>query len=215
VGSGEARHKSLENWLSLRIHRVSPPPPERPRPKEGSSIPGGERRSKVQAFARLEWQKLRERNEALDIRVYARAAAWIVGLDRWSEERPKAGAIGSACRHGHWSARDRARHQGEDEKEDDEPRGRTAPRPPRPTAGNLRHGRCPSRQYRQRASPIAIAIAIAPTPNLAAEVIFCPPRQAGCSVPSSHRVRRSHSVARACHTTPPLGRMATDRRELL
>jgi phage terminase large subunit GpA-like protein len=38
-------------------------------------------------FTRLEWQKLRERNEALDTRVYARAAAWIVGLDRWSEER--------------------------------------------------------------------------------------------------------------------------------
>jgi phage terminase large subunit GpA-like protein len=38
-------------------------------------------------FARLEWQKLRERNEALDTRVYARAAAWIAGLDRWSEDR--------------------------------------------------------------------------------------------------------------------------------
>ena len=38
-------------------------------------------------FARLEWQKLRERNEALDARVYARAAAWIAGLDRWSEAR--------------------------------------------------------------------------------------------------------------------------------
>ena len=38
-------------------------------------------------FARLEWQKLRERNEALDTRVYARAAAWIAGLDRWPEER--------------------------------------------------------------------------------------------------------------------------------
>jgi len=36
-------------------------------------------------FARLEWQKLRERNEALDCRVYARAAAWIAGADRWSE----------------------------------------------------------------------------------------------------------------------------------
>ena len=34
-------------------------------------------------FARLEWRKLRERNEALDTRVYARAAAWIVGADRW------------------------------------------------------------------------------------------------------------------------------------
>jgi phage terminase large subunit GpA-like protein len=35
----------------------------------------------------LEWQKTRERNEALDCRVYARAAAWIAGLDRWSEDR--------------------------------------------------------------------------------------------------------------------------------
>jgi phage terminase large subunit GpA-like protein len=41
----------------------------------------------MRGFARLEWQKLRERNEALDTRVYARAAAWIAGLDRWSEER--------------------------------------------------------------------------------------------------------------------------------
>ncbi len=38
-------------------------------------------------FTRLDWQKLRERNEALDCRVYARAAAWIAGLDRWSEAR--------------------------------------------------------------------------------------------------------------------------------
>jgi phage terminase large subunit GpA-like protein len=38
-------------------------------------------------FARLEWQKLRERNEALDCRVYTRAAASIVGADRWSEAR--------------------------------------------------------------------------------------------------------------------------------
>jgi phage terminase large subunit GpA-like protein len=38
-------------------------------------------------FAKLEWQKLQERNEALDCRVYARAAAWIAGADRWSEAR--------------------------------------------------------------------------------------------------------------------------------
>jgi phage terminase large subunit GpA-like protein len=38
-------------------------------------------------FAKLEWQKLRERNEALDLRVYARAAAWILGADRWPEAR--------------------------------------------------------------------------------------------------------------------------------
>ena len=38
-------------------------------------------------FTRLEWQKLRERNEALDCRVYARAAAWIAGVDRWHERK--------------------------------------------------------------------------------------------------------------------------------
>jgi len=38
-------------------------------------------------FQKLEWQKVRERNEALDCRVYARAAAWIVGADRWAQEK--------------------------------------------------------------------------------------------------------------------------------
>jgi phage terminase large subunit GpA-like protein len=38
-------------------------------------------------FAKLEWQKLRERSEALDCRVYARAAVWITRADRWSVER--------------------------------------------------------------------------------------------------------------------------------
>ena len=36
-------------------------------------------------YSHQEWQKLRERNEALDTRVYARAAAWILGADRWDE----------------------------------------------------------------------------------------------------------------------------------
>lgn len=38
-------------------------------------------------FPKLEWQKIRDRNEALDNRVYARAAAWLMGLDRWDEPR--------------------------------------------------------------------------------------------------------------------------------
>jgi hypothetical protein len=42
-------------------------------------------------FTRLEWQKLRERNEALDCRVYARAAAWIAGADRWAERKWRGG----------------------------------------------------------------------------------------------------------------------------
>lgn len=40
-----------------------------------------------QGFQRLEWQKSRERNEALDCRVYARAAAWLMGVDRWDAKR--------------------------------------------------------------------------------------------------------------------------------
>ena len=36
-------------------------------------------------YARTEWQKMRERNEALDCYVYARAAAAILGIDRWRE----------------------------------------------------------------------------------------------------------------------------------
>jgi phage terminase large subunit GpA-like protein len=38
-------------------------------------------------FPKLEWQKTRDRNEALDCRVYARAAAWLMGLDRWEDRR--------------------------------------------------------------------------------------------------------------------------------
>ena len=38
-------------------------------------------------FTRLEWQKIRERNEALDCRVYARSAAWLAGADRWTDAK--------------------------------------------------------------------------------------------------------------------------------
>jgi phage terminase large subunit GpA-like protein len=46
------------------------------------------------SFPRMEWQKLRERNEALDLRVYARAAAWLLQVDRWAlkGDAPKAAA---------------------------------------------------------------------------------------------------------------------------
>lgn len=39
----------------------------------------------VRGFPRYVWEKIRERNEALDARAYARAAAHIVGLDRYEE----------------------------------------------------------------------------------------------------------------------------------
>lgn len=40
----------------------------------------------VKGYRKLEWQKMRERNEGLDCRVYARAAAARVGLDRFQEK---------------------------------------------------------------------------------------------------------------------------------
>jgi len=39
----------------------------------------------VKGYKRMEWQKMRERNEALDCRVYARAAAARVGIDRFQD----------------------------------------------------------------------------------------------------------------------------------
>lgn len=39
----------------------------------------------VKGFARYEWVKMRPRNEALDCRVYARAAAATLGMDRWRD----------------------------------------------------------------------------------------------------------------------------------
>jgi phage terminase large subunit GpA-like protein len=38
-------------------------------------------------YPKSEWQKMRERNEALDCRIYARAAAIAIGIDRWSEAK--------------------------------------------------------------------------------------------------------------------------------
>jgi phage terminase large subunit GpA-like protein len=44
-------------------------------------------RSRHGFATRTEWRPLRERNEALDMRVYARAAVWLLGADRWPESR--------------------------------------------------------------------------------------------------------------------------------
>ncbi len=38
-------------------------------------------------LSEVEWEQTRERNEALDCRVYARAAAWLMGIDRWDNAR--------------------------------------------------------------------------------------------------------------------------------
>jgi phage terminase large subunit GpA-like protein len=44
-------------------------------------------RSRRGFAVRTEWRQLRPRNEALDCRVYARAAVWLAGADRWSDAR--------------------------------------------------------------------------------------------------------------------------------
>ena len=88
-------------------------------------------------FSRLEWQKLRERNEALDCRVYARAGAWIAGADRFPERHWKRleGVLGIGAA------------SGEDDASPQGPGGRkTAPAPGRAPARHpqqldgLRHG---------------------------------------------------------------------------
>jgi phage terminase large subunit GpA-like protein len=49
-------------------------------------------------FRKLEWVKTRDRNEALDCRVYARAATAAMGMDGWSSRRwdAMADAMGAA-----------------------------------------------------------------------------------------------------------------------
>jgi phage terminase large subunit GpA-like protein len=41
----------------------------------------------VKGYPKRIWQKTRDRNEALDCRVYARAAAIALGIDRWSDNK--------------------------------------------------------------------------------------------------------------------------------
>ena len=41
----------------------------------------------MKGYPKREWQKTRDRNEALDCRVYARAATIALGLDRWSDNK--------------------------------------------------------------------------------------------------------------------------------
>jgi phage terminase large subunit GpA-like protein len=41
----------------------------------------------VKGYPKREWQKIRDRNEALDCRVYARAASIALGIDRWNDSQ--------------------------------------------------------------------------------------------------------------------------------
>ena len=43
-------------------------------------------RKNAKGYLVYEWEQVRDRNEALDCRVYARAAGIVMGMDRWSEE---------------------------------------------------------------------------------------------------------------------------------
>ena len=42
-------------------------------------------KNKKTGFAKHQWVKIRDRNEALDCRVYARGAAYLLGIDRFKE----------------------------------------------------------------------------------------------------------------------------------
>jgi phage terminase large subunit GpA-like protein len=48
------------------------------------------RRNRKTGRTKTEWQQMRARNEALDCRVYARAAAWDLGLDRMQDKHFRA-----------------------------------------------------------------------------------------------------------------------------
>ena len=41
----------------------------------------------VKGYPKRVWQKIRDRNEALDCRVYARAAAIALGVEHWSDKK--------------------------------------------------------------------------------------------------------------------------------
>lgn len=41
----------------------------------------------VRGYQKFQWEKTRDRNEALDCRIYNRAAAMAIGADRWDEKR--------------------------------------------------------------------------------------------------------------------------------
>ena len=52
----------------------------------------------VKGYKRYDWEKLRDRNEALDCRVYGRAAASMIGIDRfknvhWEKRELETGAM--------------------------------------------------------------------------------------------------------------------------
>ncbi len=59
---------------------------------------------------KLEWHKIRERNEPLDCRVLARAAAYVVGVDRWTKEQWEELGASSAVDSGERKAQDGNAH---------------------------------------------------------------------------------------------------------
>jgi len=69
---------------------------------------------------RMEWQQIRPRNEALDCRIYARAAAWDAGLDRMQDK--------------HWKALEQ-QLKAKPVKDEPPPQAGVRPAPPAPSAG--------------------------------------------------------------------------------
>ncbi len=74
-------------WAGIR-RPIAMPPRDR---MTMLSVPSSEswHRRADGLVSRLEWQQLRERNEALDRRVNACAAPWNAGADRWTDRTLK------------------------------------------------------------------------------------------------------------------------------
>ncbi|MEM9378428.1 MAG: phage terminase large subunit family protein [Planctomycetota bacterium] len=72
------------------------------------------RKKDRRGFVKREWRKTAERNEPLDCRVYARAAAAEVGLDRWSEARWTRERAEAGLTSGVFAPQARARRQSRD-----------------------------------------------------------------------------------------------------
>ncbi len=95
VGGGVAKSE-LYGWLRLEKPTAESGDPYPPGYVHISTWAGEEHckqlvaeilvTKKVKGFSRYEWQKMRERNEVLDCRTYARAAAAVVGIDRFTEQ---------------------------------------------------------------------------------------------------------------------------------
>jgi phage terminase large subunit GpA-like protein len=93
VGTSVAKTE-LYGWLGLQkpVNEIEPYPPGfchfPTYPEDYFKMLTAEQIRAVMSrgYRKYQWEKIRDRNEALDARVYSRAAAYVYGLDRFSED---------------------------------------------------------------------------------------------------------------------------------